>query len=226
MPFDGAEPQQVAVRIFTFQRADHYTVQLVVPGAAPDEVVTGIAEEVLDNADDFALAEVYPQLPDDTLSVCVYPAWWADTGEVPAVIDSTEVRGVSFLVKIPMRSSARDLLRAYGDVLPPRTAFYLRNDSRPFNDLETRAITTGALIRILPTDHILVQMPNLREALEDLYWCRDLEVAGLPTAPPSAGQALLIGPTVAFVTDLVATLPVLDVHSIAADSLAWMRTTL
>ena len=219
-PYTGDDrgPQRLGIRVFLLQRTDHYLLHWTVPGSSPGDILEHIAREVLNEEGDFALHEVCPQLPDDVLTVCVYPAWWANTSFVPAVIDASIVNGTPFMVRLPTRSGARDLLRAYGDVLPPRTAFYLRNDGRPFNDLEMRTITTGDLIRILPQQHVLVQMPGIGEALQDLYWARDFESSGLPRAPSPAGHALVIGPISQFVDDSFSERTVPEVHSLACNA--------
>ena len=68
--------QRVAVRILLYQRADRYISLWVDENTSVDDVRLRVAATALNTNDKFIVLEATPKLPDDVISVAVFPAWW------------------------------------------------------------------------------------------------------------------------------------------------------
>ena len=221
-PFEEMEEvpdaHSVVVRVFVYQRTDHYLCTWVTPGDRAAEVLRSVANVVLEDVEDFTIVGVQPQLPDDVLSTIVFPTWWKHTPFVPIVFDNSATWSRPFMSTVPRSCSFDDLLEAYGDALPSGMCFFLQNDSRPFGVNDRRDVGVGSLVRIRLAHEVLVDMPSVQEALDDLYWIRDVATAGMPCAPPATYHSLMIGPDSSYVSTDASELSFLGLHEVTAEA--------
>ena len=215
-PEEPVEQQSVPVRVFTFQRADHYLCTWITPGMRSAEALRDISNIVLEDAGEFAVVAVQPQLPDDVLSTLVFPTWWRLTPDVPVVFDCSATWTRPFMGKVPRNCSLDDMQKAYGSRLPVGMGFFVQNDPRPVDATERRDVRVGALIRVRLLGETLVEMPDFQEAIDDLYWMRDITVAGMPHAPSPSGTSLMIGPSSSFTSNDASEHSLPELHAVLA----------
>ena len=218
---EDVRQQRAAVRLLLFQRADRYISLWVDVNTSVDDVRMGVAATALHASDDFVVVEATPQLPDDVITMAVFPSWWRAADRVCVIFNHQAADGAPFLGSIPSRARLGDVYTAFGQAPPNGWAFYLQNSTEPLPRGDAFEVAEGSIIVLRPRHYQRVEMPTLAESLADLYWSRDVETHGLPRAPSPDGKRLILSAETACVISVDAniTVPALNVAACRATGL-------
>ena len=104
--------RQVAIRILVLQQVDHYVTLWADEETTITDVRRRVRATITQNAAQFAIQEAVPQLPDDVLTVCVFPSWWQEINRVPVIFAHLMPSGHPFMGVVPSQCSLGDLYDA------------------------------------------------------------------------------------------------------------------
>ena len=186
--FEEPDEQRIAIRVLTYQQEDHYMTMWLSPDSTADDMVRRVTAAMTGTPGEFAVHPADPQLADDVVTFSAVPAWWRFSGRTDVIFDQLEIGGNPFLALLPAEPTLADVYEAFGKIPPEGMRFYLQNEVEPIPRHGAFRITAGAVIKLRG------EGPTLTEALEDLYWIRDLEQHGVPMAPSATNRLLVITP--------------------------------
>ena len=218
LEIEEAAEQRIAIRILVFQQTDYYVSLWVSTDATPNDITRRVAAAMLRDDVVFCVHESVPQLPDDVVTVCVSPAWWEKIDRVPIIFSHNCVAGLPFVGVVPRECSLTDIYVAYGSCPPVGMLFYVQNKTQPFPRTGTFTINPGTLIQLRDGVHHRVELPTTAEALQDLYWARDITAHGMPTPPSPGSNMLVISPTSSAILDPPEDVTVVQLHAFACET--------
>ena len=210
---------QKLVRKRATNRASSFKTMWMDGGTTIEDVKRRVRAALVRNTDEFEVLEANPQLSDDVLTVCVFPTWWRSTGRVPIFFAHHDVDGLPFMGVVPAECSLGDLYDTFGSVPPSYMRLYQQNESDPFPRDGKRIVSAGTLFILREVRQQRVELPDITEALEDLYWARDLDANGVPEPLPADSKYLAIAPDSATVIETSEELTVVQLHSFACEVL-------
>ena len=167
---------RVAIRVMLFQQINQFATMWVNTETEPGELIKRIQRSIVQDEDAFSVIAAAPQLSDDIITVMVVPKWWSRMEKVGIIFDQTELGGAAFAGAVPCSSTLTDIFVAFGSPPPDGLGFYLQNCRDPLPRSCRFSVPAGSVIRLA---YQRVAMPYLAEALTDLYWTRDLDMACL-----------------------------------------------
>ena len=189
----GSDPwKRMAVRVFMYGRTDFYTSVWIREGSSELAVISAIADGLLLDPDQLRVTVVRPQTPSDTVDVAVTPTWWQEGGITFFILEGSEVSRPTYMCTLPAAPTYADLRAAVGPHLVSGISLYWRNERVPINPDAELQIQSGDLLRLRFDGRVRVHLPDIVEALQDVYWARDLDRLGLPENPSPKGRLLVL----------------------------------
>ena len=189
----GSDPwKRMAVRVFMYGRTDFYTSVWIRESSSELAVISAIADGLLLDPDQLRVTVVRPQTPSDTVDVAVTPTWWQEGGITFFILEGSEVSRPTYMCTLPAAPTYADLRAAVGPHLVSGISLYWRNERVPINPDAELQIQSGDLLRLRFDGRVRVHLPDIVEALQDVYWARDLDRLGLPENPSPKGRLLVL----------------------------------
>ena len=184
--------KRMAVRVFSYGKADFFTSAWLKAGSSEQVILSSVADVLLIDREQLNITAVRPQTSDDTVDVILTPAWWQYSYITYFILDGSEVRRPTYMCTVPIPVTFHAIRAAVGHHLVDGIDIFLRNDPFPLGPYSDINMQAGDLLRLRFQGRVRVALPDLAEAFVDTAWSRDLDRLGLPRAPNPIGRVLLI----------------------------------
>ena len=186
------------VRVYMYQRPDHLTTLWFEPGDDEESIFEAIRRDVVEDGQDYCVQALCPQLPDDTMSVTVTPAWWRRSNMTHVILDLSAMGREPFLCVLPRHCCYNDLRRAFGTKWVSGTTLRMGNEPTAIDGTFQRTIRDGTTFRLHPEDREFLILNTVDEAMRDRRWRRDVENLGMPQVRSAESYVLVLGPRTNF----------------------------